>query len=96
MGRLAESELSWELQLQPFINEQRTPIEDPSVDWDSPWTTVALLRLPRQALDAALVRESEAGVFDLWNGLAEHRPLGEIQRARKAVYYASQQQRGAA
>lgn len=95
MGRLAESELSWELQLQPFINEQRTPIENPTVDWDSPWTTVALLRLPRQALDPTLVRESESGVFDLWNGLAEHRPLGEIQRARKAVYYASQQQRGA-
>ncbi|MDM4768428.1 catalase [Pelomonas sp. SE-A7] len=95
MERLAERELSWELQLQPFVNEQRTPIEDPAVDWDSPYTTVALLRLPRQALDAQLVEQTEKGVFDLWNGLAAHRPLGEIQRARKAVYYASQQERGA-
>ena len=27
--------------------------------------------------------------FDPWMALADHRPLGEIMRARKAAYYAS-------
>jgi hypothetical protein len=38
----------------------------------------------------------EAAVFDPWHALVEHRPLGEVQRARKVVYFASQRQRGAA
>jgi hypothetical protein len=42
-----------------------------------------------------LAREVEAGTFDPWQALAEHRPLGEVQRARKAVYFASQQARRA-
>jgi len=94
--RLAGQDLHWELQLQPFVNEQQTPIEDASVNWDSPYTTVARLHLPRQAASQALALEQEAGVFDPWQALAAHRPLGEVQRARKVVYFASQQQRGAA
>ena len=33
--------------------------------------------------------------FDPWGGLAAHRPLGEIMRARKAAYFHSQKARGA-
>jgi len=35
-------------------------------------------------------------VFDPWQALMAHRPLGEVMRARKAVYFASQKERGAA
>ena len=45
--------------------------------------------------DAAFTAQVEAGVLDPWNALAEHRPLGDVMRARKAVYYASQQERSA-
>jgi hypothetical protein len=98
-GRLKQRPLHWELQLQYFASEALTPIEDASVNWPTPYTTVARLMLPQQdphcEAGEALAREVEAGVIDPWRGLAEHRPLGEVQRARKAVYFASQQARGA-
>ena len=98
--RLARQPLHWTLQLQPFTDEASTPIEDASIDWPSPYTSVATLQLPIQDLaDAqgqALQAEAEAGVFDPWHALAAHRPLGDVQRARKVIYFASQQQRGAA
>ncbi|MDT8991952.1 catalase [Curvibacter sp. APW13] len=97
-ARLQAQDLHWELQLQPFVDEATTPIEDASVDWPTPYTTVARLTLPRQTLDAAsaLATEAEAGVFDPWQALAAHRPLGDVMRARKVVYYQSQKGRGAA
>lgn len=56
--------------------------------------------LPKQDTHGAEGRELaakvEAAVFDPWQALAEHRPLGDVQRARKAVYFASQKGRGAA
>ncbi len=98
--RLQQGPLRWDLQLQYFASEALTPIEDASVDWPTPYSTVARLVLPQQDVASAegqsLARQLEAGVVDPWQGLAEHRPLGEVQRARKAVYLASQQGRGAA
>jgi hypothetical protein len=34
-------------------------------------------------------------MIDPWQALADHRPLGDVQRARKAVYFASQRGRAA-
>jgi len=98
--RLARGPLHWDLQLQFFASEAATPIEDASVNWATPYTTVARLMLPKQDTRSAegleLAAKVEAGVFDPWQALAEHRPLGDVQRARKAVYFASQKGRGAA
>lgn len=98
--RLARQPLQWELQLQPFVSEELTPIEDASVNWPSPYTTVARLELPPQdvgsAQGQALAQQIEAAVFDPWQALAAHRPLGDVQRARKVVYFESQKGRGAA
>jgi len=100
--QLASGPLVHELQLQFFVDEQRTPIEDASVNWTedvAPYVTVARLTIPQQVLDdaaaAALTKEVEQAVFDPWDALAEHRPLGDVMRARKAVYFASQTTRGA-
>jgi hypothetical protein len=98
-ARLRQRPLQWDLQLQPFVNENLTPIEDASVNWPSPYVTVARLSLPQQdsatAQGQARTRQVEAAVFDPWQALMEHRPLGDVQRARKVVYLASQQGRGA-
>ncbi len=98
-ARLRQRSLQWALQLQPFVNERLTPIEDASVNWPSPYTTVATLTLPRQdtasADGQALLTQVEASVFDPWQALAAHRPLGDVQRARKVVYFVSQKGRGA-
>lgn len=89
--------LHYRLELQPFVDERRTPIEDASVDWPTPYTAVARLTLPQQSagIDAALQASAESGVFDPWVALAAHRPLGDVMRARKVVYFVSQQGRGA-
>ncbi len=99
-ARLARGALHWDLQLQPWVDEATTPIEDASVNWPTPYVTVARLMLPRQDTAGAegqeLARQVEATVIDPWQALAEHRPLGDVQRARKVVYFASQKGRGAA
>jgi hypothetical protein len=98
--RLATQDLQWDLQLQPFASEALTPIEDASVNWSTPYTSVARLDLPRQdaasAAGQALLKQVEAAVFDPWQALAAHRPLGDVQRARKVVYFESQKGRDAA
>lgn len=99
-GRLARGPLHWDLQLQFFANEETTPIEDASVNWNTPYSTVARLMLPtqdtRSAEGLALAEKVEATVIDPWQALADHRPLGDVQRARKVVYFESQKGRGAA
>ncbi len=90
--RLAAGPLVYEIALQFFVDEARTPIEDARLAWPedvSPPTPVARLSLTQEAPDLEGLR------FDPWGGLADHRPLGEIMRARKAAYYASQKARGA-
>lgn len=99
-ARLKRHALQWDLQLQPYLSEVLTPIEDASVAWTSPYSTVARLVLPQQDTDSAtsqaLAKSVEADVFDPWQALADHRPLGDVQRARKVVYFESQKGRGAA
>ena len=84
--RLAAGPLVYELALQFFIDEQATPIEDPTVAWPedrAPPLVVARLTLKAVEPDVEGLR------FDPWGGLADHRPLGEIMRARKAAYFHS-------
>ena len=86
--------------MQPWVSEDVTPIEDASVNWPTPYTTVATLELPQQDLSdaqaTAFAQQAEASVFDPWQALAAHRPLGDVQRARKVIYFESQKGRGAA
>ncbi len=100
-GLLAAGDLRWDVRLRFFVDEKTTPIEDATVAWpaDAPETTVARLTLPRQTFDDAAAQDFAAMIdkarFDPWGGLEAHRPLGEIMRARKAAYLASQQGRDA-
>lgn len=96
--RLDDRPLHWDLQLQFYVDEARTPIEDASINWTTPYITVARLMLPQQDAGSlpgqALARQLETAAFDPWHSLAEHRPLGDVQRARKVVYFQSQRGRG--
>ncbi len=94
-GRLENGPLNYDLQVQFFSGEEQTPIEDASINWQAPYLTVARLSIPRQLPDPAFGEEVEAARFDPWNAVAEHRPLGEVMRARKVAYFASQQHRSA-
>ena len=83
-----EGPLVYRLQLQSFVDEARTPIEDASVDWPeavAPYVDVGTLTLrpPEPAAEAdAFAAEVERSVFDPWQALTAHRPLGEVMRAR--------------
>ena len=107
MGRqLARGPLVHELHenCRFFVDEQRTPMRMRRwirAEGVAPYLTVARLTIPQQPLDdaaaAEFAREVERAVFDPpWDALAEHRPLGDVMRARKAVYFASEKRlRGA-
>ena len=60
----------------------------------APYLTVGVLTLPVQeaqtAAGEALATAIEAAAFDPWSALMAHRPLGEVMRARKVVYFQSQ------
>jgi hypothetical protein len=95
--RLAIGPVHWDMELQFFVDEAITPIEDASRIWpDAETPIVTVARLSLFAASDAAAQQAEAAKFDPWGGLAAHRPLGEIMRARKAAYFASQQGRAAA
>ena len=78
------------------------PVEDTSVEWDeevSKPIPVATLTIGMQDVDSpagrALAEACETMAFSPWNALAEHRPMGGINRLRRAVYLASQTKRAA-
>ncbi|MDP2748813.1 catalase family protein [Pseudomonas sp.] len=80
------------LQVQRQNAEYYMPIEDPSVEWSetiSPFETVATIKVPAQDFDS---REQNLFCdnlsFNPWHALPEHRPIGGINRLRKAVYEA--------
>jgi hypothetical protein len=94
--RLAIGPVRWDMELQFFVDEATTPIEDTSKSWpDSETPIVTVARLSLFAASDAAAQEAEAAKFDPWSGLVDHRPLGEIMRARKAAYFASHQGRAA-
>jgi catalase len=82
----------FELQVQTQNPQYYMPIEDTSVQWSekiSPFQTVARITLPPQDFDS---REQNLFCdnlsFNPWHALPEHRPIGGINRLRKAVYEA--------
>ena len=92
-ARVRASSLSFRVEAQRFVDEPRTPIEDPTVEWTeraSPWAAVARLTIPAQATESRAGRALAAYVerlsFDPWHALVEHRPLGVVMRARAVAY----------
>jgi len=80
------------LQIQRQDARKYMPIEDTSIEWreqDSPFETVARITLPAQDFDTpALNLACDNLSFNPWFGIEAHRPIGGINRLRKAVYEA--------
>jgi hypothetical protein len=75
-----------------MVQERQTgmPIEDATVEWsqsEAPYRRVGVITIPPQQFQS-LEREAfcENTAFNPWNAPPEHRPLGSINRARKALY----------
>ncbi|MFJ9966958.1 peroxidase family protein [Streptomyces avermitilis] len=94
--RLARTDIAFDLCVQRFVDERRTPVEDASVEWHeaiAPAQPIARLTIPGQDLDDAKARTVARRIEDLsfnpWHTTDDFRPLGNINRARKAAYGAS-------
>ncbi len=80
------------LQIQRQDPSKYMPLEDTSIEWresDAPFETVARVRIAPQDFDTPaqnLACDNQS--FNPWFGLEEHRPIGGINRLRKAVYEA--------
>lgn len=94
--RLRKGDLLLDFLLQFYVDDTRTPIEDTSVLWrpdDAPFVKVAQLRIPRCDLDDPATSAASQAVeqlsFTPWHATEDHRPLGNVMRARRIAYQAS-------
>lgn len=97
---LASQGGTWELRVQLNRDLDAMPIEDATQEWkeaDSPYVTVATLEVPPQAswVHGGSDAVDDALSYSIWHGIAAHRPLGNINRARKETYQQSADFRGA-
>lgn len=88
-----DAEYWFEFRVQRQGDPATMPIEDPTVRWnerDSRFRTVAMIRIRHQEVTTPERREfGENLSFTPWHSLWAHRPLGAINRVRRAVYPAS-------
>lgn len=87
---LAQGEACFDFLIQLRKRPQLMPIEDPTLEWsekDSPFIPVARITIPSQGFDSPKqLAFCENLSFTPWHAIPEHRPLGGINRVRKAVY----------
>ena len=81
----------WEFRVQLCRDPERQPVEDPTVEWDeaeAPFQRVGLITVrPQDSWEPSRVQAVDEQMrFSVWTGLAAHRPLGNINRARNAPY----------
>jgi len=80
------------LQIQRQDPGKYMPIEDTSIEWresDAPFETVAHIKVPAQDFDTPKLNLAcDNQSFNPWFGIEAHRPIGGINRLRKAVYEA--------
>lgn len=99
-ARVMAAPLKWTLRIQPFESEAKTPIEDPTKVWESPWLDIADVTVPVQdpvnEQGKTLSALVETFSFDPWHAPVEFRPLGAMMRARSAAYRDSTIERKAA
>ena len=94
--RLRKADLVLDFMVQFYLDDIRTPIENTSVRWlekHAPKLKVAQLRIPRCDLDDQRSLELSAKIeklsFNPWHATEDHRPLGNVMRARRVAYEAS-------
>ncbi|WP_237480173.1 catalase family protein [Lichenibacterium dinghuense] len=89
---------AWELRVQVGTDIDAMPIEDAKTEWPedrSPYVAVARITARPQDSWSDGLRDlvEEHLAFDPWIGLAAHRPLGSIMRARQPAYAAARHYR---
>ena len=81
----------WDIRVQLCTDAHEMPIENPHKTWDedkSPYLPVGRITVaPQTGWSEARSKAVDDGMaFTVWRGLAAHRPLGSVNRARKRAY----------
>jgi len=89
-AELAKDDACFDLMVQPQVPGRNMPVEDPTVNWserDSPFVKVATITVRKQEFDTDRQNEfCENLSFSPWHAIEAHRPIGGLNRLRKAVY----------
>lgn len=88
----------WELRVQLATSIDSMPVEDAATQWpesESPYQTVARITAAPQESWSDALRDliEDRLAFNPWIGLAAHRPLGSIMRARRPAYATAREYR---
>ena len=98
--RVKAGPVVYDLRIQHYTDPTTTPIEDHDKEWSSPWVTIGTLTIPQQdpgSPRGQKVQEFiEKASFDPWHALVEHKPIGNVMRARNHAYRLSTMERKAA
>jgi catalase len=88
--QLQQGAVCFDLMVQFQTDAETMPIEDASVIWpteQSPFQKVARIGIKNQTfLTEQAKRDCEQMAFNPWQSLPEHKPIGGINRVRRAVY----------
>jgi catalase len=86
--RLTTGSACFDFMVQLQVSGKNMPVEDTTVEWstdDSPFIPVARLEIPSQQFE--INNDLGEGLsFNPWHSLPDHRPIGVMNRIRKAVY----------
>ena len=88
---LNQRDVEMDIRLQLQTDPHLMPIENNAVLWPerlSPRVSVATLRIPKQKFDSpAQIAFARRLSYNPWHCIAEHRPLGNQNRARRCMYF---------
>src|ERR1043166_2464849 len=91
VATLARQDVEFDIYVQVQTDPFLMPIENAAVMWPtsvSPYIPVAVLRIPRQTFDSPQqMAFARVLTYNPWHCIAEHRPLGNVSRARKRMYW---------
>jgi hypothetical protein len=91
VAALDEGDIELDIRLQLQTDPHLMPIENNAVLWPerlSPRVSAATLRIPKQRFDSpAQIAFARRLSYNPWHCIAEHRPLGNQNRARRRMYY---------
>lgn len=91
IATLAREDVLFDLLIQVQTDAHRMPVENAAVRWPeklSPFIPAATIRIPKQRFDSpAQLRFASQLSFTPWHCIAEHRPLGNQNRARRRMYW---------
>lgn len=91
VATLARQDVEFDMRVQVQTDPFLMPIENGAVMWPpslSPRVPVAVLRIPRQTFDSPeQIAFANVLAYNPWHSLPEHRPLGNLNRARRRMYW---------